>query len=341
MPSNIISARWWLAYPAALLMLAIADAGLGFWHPFPGRLPEQFSSAYLRLYLNDAPRDKPIVAFFGDSVIWGYKIRVQENAVSVLQRAIPKAEMLNLAYEGGSPPNSAILLRYVLRSHLRLSGIVIGVNVKEFSSLDSAYRTLHPSLERLSQPFLTPTDFRTLSAHLGTDLNARLGASVETVWRLYRLRTDLRERLFGTDDMGGALANLVQRATGTAAAKQRAHRPTADDFLGAYDVTPIDSSNVGMQYYQDFLRDVCRARIPTVAFLTPTNHRLLHEYIDTPEYRANLRRLAVAPHCNNVVILNLDTAVPYAHFIDNDHLDQIGQRVLAARLKPYIRRMLP
>ena len=248
--------------------------------------------------------------------------------------------MLNLSYEGGSIPNSEVILRMALRSGLRPSGIVLQVNVKEFNQADSAYRTLHPSLERAAAGILTLEDRRLLQLHAPTDLNAKLNQVAENVWRLYRFRSDLREQIFGTDDMASALANLATRLTGTAAAEDLVHRPTPDKFLGAYDLAPIDRQNVGMQFYRSLLRELCAAKIPTLVFLTPTNHVLLHDYIDVKEYDENLGRLMAVPHCAHATIINLDRLEPSNMFLDNDHLNRKGQRVLATRLLPYVRRMV-
>ncbi len=340
MTTNIARARWWLAYPVALALLLILDAALGFWRPLPSRLPEQFSPAYLNLYVGDAPRNKPVIAFLGDSVLWGYKIPEADSAANVLQRRFPASRMLNMSYEGGSTPNSAVLLRYALHAGVPLAGAVINVNIKEFNHADSAYRTLHPSLERTAEAVLTPGDRRVLKMHPAVGLNPALNRFVERYWRFYRLRADLCEMIFGTDDMAGALVRSVQNITGTAAAQELAHRPTSDKFLGTYDLAPIDDTNVGMQYYRILLRELCAAKIPAIVFLTPTNHGLLHDYIDVPEYDANLHALMAVPHCPRVTVLNLDRAAPSATFIDNDHLNAAGQRILVARLSPYLRKMI-
>ena len=328
--------RWWLAYPTAVLLLVLLDAVLGFWRPAPARLPEQFSPAYLGLVLDSAPRKVPTVVVFGDSVLWGYRIHERVTAIATLRKRFPNLRFLNLAYEGGSMPNSEVMLRAVLRSGIDVVGVIANVNVKEFSTLDSTYRTLHPSLEAYGYDHLTLEDRTLLVSHVGTDLNARLGAFVERWWRLYRLRMDIRERLFGHDDLAGALATQLHAITGEAATEEAQHRPTPDLFLGTYDLAPITAHNVGMHYYRAFVDELCARRVPSLLFLTPTNHQLLHEYIDNPDYDANLSRLEKVPDCEAVRIVNLDSAIAPARFLDNDHLDVLGQQQLAADLTPYL-----
>lgn len=340
MKSDITRARWWWAYVVAFFLLLVLDSTLLLWRPFPARLPEQFSAAYLRLFITDAPANKPVVAFFGDSVLWGYKIAPAQTAVALLQRDFPAASLLNLSYEGGSPPNDAIALRYLLHVRTQPAAVVIDLNSKEFSAIDSAYKTLHPALERAAYPLLTGDDRRMLQTHTPEDLNGKLDRFMEQHWRLYGLRADLREQLFGTDDLATSLLNAVQRLTGTAASRESAHRPTPDRFLGTYDLAPIARTNVAWQYYTAAIRELCSRHIPALIFLTPTNHHLLHDYIDVPAYDANLQRLTSAPHCTSITILNLDRAVPWRMFFDNDHLDGRGQRILAARLAPYLRQLL-
>jgi lysophospholipase L1-like esterase len=340
MKSDIARARWWWAYFVAFFVLLVLDTMLLLWRPFPARLPEQFSAAYLRLYITDAPENKPVVAFFGDSVLWGYEIAPAQTAVARLQRDFPAASLLNLSYEGGSPANDAIALRYLLQVRRQPAAVVIDLNSKEFSAIDSAYKTLHPALEQAAYPLLTGDDRRMLQLHTPEDLNGKLGRFMEQNWRLYGLRVDLREQIFGTDDLATSLLNAVQHLTGTAASRERAHRPTPDRFLGTYDLAPIGPANIAWQYYSAAIRELCARHIPAIIFLTPTNHHLLHDYIDVPAYDANLRRLMSLPHCASVTILNLDRAVPWTMFLDNDHLDEQGQQILAARLAPYLRRLI-
>jgi hypothetical protein len=73
-------------------------------------------------------------------------------------------------------------------------------------------------------------------------------------------------------------------------------------------------------------------RISVVAFMTPTNHQLLHEYIDIPEYRANGTFLKRLLEGRGVRVLDLDATFPASAFLDNDHLTAAGQQRLATRL---------
>lgn len=337
---DLVHARWWLAYPVALFLLFATDYALGFWRPQPVRLPEQFSPAFLALVLSDVPRSQPSILVAGDSVLWGYKIGDRQTAAWILQENHSQSHVLNLAYEGGSTPNSAVILTQVLASGIPLSGAIVNVNSKEFNEADSSYRTLHPSLERLAISHLQRQDRSLLDLHQPNDLNAALNAWVESVWRLYRLRTDIRQGLFGHDDMAGALVALVQRATGTQAAIDAAHQPTPDRFLGTYDLSPIGADNVGMIYYRRLISTLCSRHIAALIFLTPTNHRLLHDYIDSPEYDENLKRLTTVTHCATLHIANFDRAIPPKYFIDNDHLTPGGQQVLSRLIDPYVKEMI-
>lgn len=340
MNRNIARAAWWWAYPVALLLVVLTDVALGFWRPFPPRLPEQFSHRYLELYVSDVPKNEPVIMLFGDSVLWGYKLSPSETAAAILQRDLPGKVVANFSYEGGSPPNTLVMLRYLLQVGVRPAAAVIDLNSKEFSALDSAYRTLHPSLESAAYSVLTNEDWRALELHTAQTPNAKIDRYMERVWRFYGLRADLRERLFGTDDLAGSLLKRLQDITGTTAGKAIARRRTRDRFLGTYDLAPIAPNNIAWQYYTELIRELCAAHVPAVIFLTPTNHGLLHAYIDVPEYDANLRHLMAVPHCASISMLNLDRAVPDRMFIDNDHLTGAGQRVLAKRLRPSLEKLL-
>ncbi|HTV93170.1 MAG TPA: hypothetical protein VMG98_10675 [Verrucomicrobiae bacterium] len=326
----VVHARWWIAYPVALILLIVLDLAVRSWTPLPLRLPEQYSPTYLRLVLSDIPRDRSTTVLLGDSVLWGYKLRADQTAAAILQTSDQSTRIVDLAYEGGSTVNDDVMLRALRRVGVRPATVIANVNIKEFNPGDSAYSTLHPSLERLSEHALTPGDSNVLDLHFrNSDLNRILNDDVESIWRFYALRSDLREQLFGSDDAAGALLALVHGVTGERETEAALHVPTPDRFLGTYDLTPIGADNVAFTYYRSFVDRLCRNRIPSLLFLTPTNHQLLHEYIDDPNYDANLARLEHIPHCSGVRILNWDRAIPPRYFLDNDHLNPEGQRRLA------------
>ena len=77
------------------------------------------------------------------------------------------------------------------------------------------------------------------------------------------------------------------------------------------------------------LRD---AHIPAVAILTPTNHALLHPYVDTPQYAGNLAYVRRLIERSGARVVDLDRAFAPAEFLDNDHLTAAGNRRLARRL---------
>jgi hypothetical protein len=74
-------------------------------------------------------------------------------------------------------------------------------------------------------------------------------------------------------------------------------------------------------------------RIPAYAVLTPTNHTLLHDYIDVPEYTQQLSYVARVLRAYGIVVLNYDRAFSAAEFLDNDHLTAAGNVHLAALLR--------
>ncbi len=334
MRQALVHARWWIAYPVATALFIVLDLAIRFWAPLPLRLPEQYSPAYLNLVLSDIPRNRNTTVLLGDSVLWGYKLPANQTAAAILQAGDPQTRVVDLAYEGGSTVNDDVMLRALERAGVRPTTVVANINVKEFNPGDSAYSTLHPSLEQLSQAALTPSDESSLALHFSnSDLNRALNDDIERLWRFYALRSDLREQFFGSDDAAGALVALVHRMTGENTTEAELHVPSPDRFLGTYDLSPIGSANVAFKYYRSFVDALCRNRIPSLLFLTPTNHRLLHEYIDAPEYDENLARLEHIPHCSNVQIVNWDRAIPSRDFLDNDHLNPAGQRRLAQLIR--------
>jgi lysophospholipase L1-like esterase len=318
----------------ALGILAALDVGVRLWLPYTDRLNANFSADYLARE-TDALRGTHPIVVLGDSVLWGYGLRADQAAPALLRRrGLPVA---NLSYEGGSLPNTYAMLRLLLAEGVQPRLVVFNVNQKEFNAVDSAYATLHPSVEKLSWKLLPTSARAALQPTQSASGTGALQRGIESVWQLYGMRTDLRELLFGDVDAAHAVLDQVQRLSGEHAREQLAHRPTPDKFEGTYDLSPLAPDNVGMQYLR-LVTDLLRQRhIAAVAILTPTNHTLLHEYIDVPQYQANLAVTRRALTAGGVRVLDLDAAFPATEFLDNDHLDARGNVVLADRLEPAMR----
>jgi hypothetical protein len=315
-----------------LALLLWTDALLRAFFPHFVRLTDNFSPMYLHREVASVAADRRAVIFLGDSALWGYRLPVSDSAVSILRTN--GCDCRNLSFEGGSPANTYAMLRLLLASGSTPRMIVFNVNQKEFNPSDSAYRTLHPSVEALSWNLLNDPERAALNAHPPHDWNGNVDAVIARTWVLYGLRSDVRETLFGDVDAVHAVQALIEDKTGARTRKARAHEATADRFEGTYDLTPLDheSDNVGAAFLRR-IGELTRSRgIPAVALLTPTNHRLLHEYIDAPAYAANLlytRRLLTH---YGVTVVDLDRSTPADEFLDNDHLTEAGNRRLAARL---------
>jgi hypothetical protein len=312
-----------------LACLVVVDQLLLLWHPPQVRLAEQFTGDRFERLIDDGAGDRDVLAVLGDSVLWGYKVAPGQSA-PVRLAAATGLRVVNVSYEGGSAANTYFGLRLMLQRQLRPREVLFNINSKEFSPADSAYNRLHPSLRQDVEPLLTDVDRRDLAAQPEPDLNGRLERIAAASWRLYRWRADLREALFGQADASTALASFVQTLTGESGRAAAGHAPTADHFFATYDLTPIGNDNVAYRYLERTASLLRSEHLHAVVFLTPTNHALLHEYIDAPEYDANLRRLSAAfAGIPGVTVLNLDRAIPAAQFIDNDHLTPAGNEHLA------------
>jgi hypothetical protein len=314
---------------AALILLDLVFRAL--WHPHPTRLPEQFSTPYLNAYI-DAERGAAPVLVLGDSALWGYELPAAAAPVERLAELRPRDAFLNLSYEGGSVVNSLYALRLVLARGVHPRAVIVNLNSKEFNAADSAYKRLLPALERAVTPALSARDRALLTTLPPATIADRLDAAVSGVWALYRDRVDVRVALFGYDDFTGLVTAGIRQLSGETARYDRAHRPTPEAFLGTYNLDPIGSDNVEAIYLSELRVELVRARIPTLAFLTPTNHRLLSDTTSDPGYAANLKRIARLMAGSGIRVVDLDSLDVGSHFIDNDHLDAAGARVLAARL---------
>ncbi len=274
---------------------------------------------------------RPVVVL-GDSALWGYRLPAGDAPVYQLAALRSQDAFLNLSYEGGSVVNSLFALRLALARGVHPAAVIVNINSKEFNPGDSAYKRLLPALERDVSPALTAREHALLTTLPAPALSDRLDAAVARVWALYRHRVDVRVALFGHDDFAGLLTAWIRAVSGEEARYEQMHRPTADAFLGTYNLDPIAGDNVEAIYLHELRDELVRNHIPTVAFLTPTNHRLLGATIDDPAYAANLARITRALQGPGIRVVDLDRLDVGPHFIDNDHLDAAGSRVLAARL---------
>jgi hypothetical protein len=304
-----------VALAVAVGVVIAQNVALQAYFPHLTRLTTDFSPEYLKreLYSIAAPPRAQTI-FFGDSVLWGYRLQADQTAISILARN--GCACRNLAFKSGSAPNYYALARLFAAIGVHPKVVVIEVNQRAFNPMDNAYRALHPAIAVLADPLLTPVDRATLGlppAKVG--LGGQLDRAFARLSALYAMRSDIRETLYG-DDIGAPLPH-----------------PSAALFDGAYDLTPLSEKNVGVRYLEKTADLLRRAGIPVIAFMTPTNHALLRDLIDTPEYTENgvyLRRLLER---RGARVLDLDTAFPGQDFFDNAHLRPAGQQRLAAILQ--------
>lgn len=329
--------RWWISLPVVFVLLLLLDAGVRAWNPLPSRLPENVSAAYVDRYVREFSGRANVVALAGDSAIWGYKVAAAEALGARIAAAVPRASVLNLSVEGGSPANSYVAVRGALARGVRPELVVLNLNLKEFSPNDRSYQRILPAFEPIAQSFATEDR---AGMEFSDKHETALAQFVERYWAFYRFRTDLRQALFGGADFASWLAARAKNLSGLAAREAVEAAPTADRYLGTYDLSPIDDANVSFGYLRRTLAMLRRERIPVLAFLTPTNHGLLHDTIDAPEYTANLRTLADRVRAAGGLVIDEDRAFLQGDFIDNDHLTPPALQRLAAALAPAIERTL-
>lgn len=320
-----------LALATLISLLAIADAVFVRTFPSATRLSENFSSAFVRLELARLRTQPPQAIVLGDSVLWGYDVSSEESAPAQLEKR--GVRVTNFAYEGGSPINTYATLRAILASGVRPAVVVFNVNEKTFNASDSAYSVVHPSIWELARAAMSPAEARLVTTPPDAQTpDARIDRALARVWKLYAMRADLREALFGNVDAAHALDAFVEGLTGASARRDAAHVARASAFEGTYDLTPLDDANVSVHFLKATIALLAAQRLPAVAILTPTNHTLLHAYIDAPEYAANLAYVRGLLARGGVRVLDVDRAFGPADFFDNDHLRPNANARLAALL---------
>jgi len=312
-----------LATAAALLLLQ--NIAIAAYFPRLSRLTTDFSAAYLQRELKVMAVRQPQAIFLGDSVLWGYALPPRQTAIAILSSH--GCTCRNLSFKSGNPANDYFLARLFVASGIRPKAVVLELNQAVFNEADDYYRTLAPGVASLSGAFLTPEDRASLTLTADQSENrvpAWLDRTLSGLSLLYAMRSDIRAVLYG-DTEPSARPRL---------------RPEL--FEGTYNLLPLNDKNIGVRYLKATADSLRQARIPLVAFLTPTNHALLHDYIDNPRYRANGAYIAGIVERRGGRVMNLDAAFPQSEFIDDTHLTAAGQRrladALAAALEPYMKR---
>ncbi|GAC1408629.1 MAG: hypothetical protein NVSMB64_17070 [Candidatus Velthaea sp.] len=320
---------------STVVVLAIVDIFLRLTFPHFSRLQTDFSEPYLqRLIAADGKAAKVYV--LGDSALWGYRLPAAEAATAILARRGWAVE--NLAFEGGSTANTYATVRALLGHGVRPATVIFNVNLKEFNVADSSYDTLHPAVKRLAWPWLTPSERGLLHRSAPETSDDTLDRILGRAWFLYGARSDIRDLLFGQPDAASAVRAVVNGISGEATRQTAQHLPTPERFVGTYDLAPLTSDNTEVIFLEKTVALLKGERIPAYAILTPTNHALLRDYIDVPDYRNQLTYVTRLLTRQNVHVLDYDGRFSAAEFIDNDHLTASGNVKLANLLERDVRR---
>lgn len=300
-------------------MISLENVAVQAFMPHYERVTTDFSPAYLQRELRTMASLPPQTVFLGDSVLWGYRLAPGQTAVALLRAR--GCACRNLSFKSGSPANDYALLRLLESYGVRPRKLILEINQRVLNPADASYKSLHPAIAALAAPLLTAQDRAALDAPAAVQ-NGTISRTMDGLSSLYAMRSDIREHLYGDVDAAPVAASPVR----------------ADRFEGTYDLTPLSEANLGVRYLRKTLALARNDNIPVVAFTTPTNHALLHDYIDVPEYRANSAFLKKLVRATGNEVLDLDAAFAARDFIDNDHLTAEGNRKLADRLAPAVAR---
>jgi hypothetical protein len=286
------------------------------------RVTTDFSPTFLSYRISAMRRRPPNVLFLGDSVLWGFGVGADQTAVALLARS--GCNCSNLAFKAGNPANYYALARLLQAAHVRPAITVIEINQKVLNAGDDSYKTLHPAVAALARSLLDDSDRAMLDLpHEDESLGARADKVLSGILRLYAMRADVREAVFGN------------------ASADKVHRPSQDELAGSYDLTPLNEQNVGVHFLAKTLALLRAQHLATLAFLTPTNHELLHDYINNAQYRANSEYLKRLLASHGARVIDLDATFPANEFFDFNHLTASGQQDLAEILHRQLAKQLP
>lgn len=143
-------------------------------------------------YLRDHPRgERPRAVFFGDSVVWGYRLRPDDSLPAQFARRRPSVRVLNFAVNGFGSGSAYLMLKAVIDSidtvYLRIGGAAVNPGIARLIPVADA------DVQRFN---LEPPD----------RIEGRL-KQLAGFWRLYRHSYRLQAALFGTSTRNYLYAN--------------------------------------------------------------------------------------------------------------------------------------
>lgn len=176
-----------------------------------------FSLGPLVAYLREQPiGQKPRVAFFGDSMIWGYFVRPSETLPAQFQRLQPGLRVFNLGINGFETGSSLLMAKAMIDSvdtlYVLYHGETANRQIARFVNVDEA------DVERFH---LDPPDRTELAMeralafwNLYTDTYRLQSGLFGTSTRLYVYlhKADLARRLLGRPVAGDAVPAVVEGA---------------------------------------------------------------------------------------------------------------------------------
>ncbi len=295
-------------------MVAAENLAVRAYFPHLSRVNSDFSAAYLRRELQTMAASPPQTVFLGDSVLWGFYLKPERIAVSLI--AAQGCRCRNLSFKASSPPNYYALTELLLHYGIRPKIVVLEIDQRVLNPANNAYRTLHPAVAELAAALLSAADRKVLGLAPANDtMQSRFDRLASQLSLVYAMRADIRETLYPAGDTIPA------------------QHLTAGMFEGEYDLSPLTGENIGVRYLTKTADALRAARVPILAFMTPTNHALLHDYINGPEYTANAAFLQRLLERHGVRVLNLDRAFAGSAFYDSAHLKPPAQLRLAEILE--------
>jgi hypothetical protein len=264
-------------------------------------------------YLREHPRaDRPRTVFFGNSVVWGYRLRVADSLPVQFQRRKPSTRVLNFAINGFAIGSASLLLKDVVDS---VDLVVFHADGRE---VNRGLASIIPvGDEDVARYHLDPPD------RVEERLERVLGA-----WRLYRLSYRLQAAWFGTSTRNFVYAHKGA-LMGSRPAEDYAPNPPAPArprvFLQAFEDAELSPARA---------RELAAAQPmlwETASLVRSHGKRAIFWALDNaavgPRVDWTDLNLAFNPSCTFVTIV-----VPTEMMIDERHLTANGSAAVADTL---------
>lgn len=286
------------------------------------------------------------ILFLGDSVMVGEDLPFPETVPGQLETKL-RAQFTDESFTVSDLAMAASRLGDTYAMLVKASAthpdiVVVEINYQMFSRAQAdeqpfRYPYLRTAVDRTST-------YQQMAARLKLPQSDSRGDALihftQEIWALYRYRELVDGLIFqGTpvDRLHGARPSPIAATREPQPGQARQllpwhlrHVDVQQTVGAAYDNDPLDSfPNPALFFARELVRFLNAHEIRALVFLTPLNHVMLRQYIDTAAFDVNVRRIDALFSGQGFIYRNYQDLLSGDLFTDDDHLTSAGSARLA------------